>query len=552
MKLLSFFLNHNLVRLLRVAYLFFLVGLPLTLGTVYAVHNSDSAHWGFILGTALDFQAGRDLFTEVYVQYGIGLILTQTSLSGIIPITYTSIGVFVAVIYSCTLLLIYLSTALVTSRSIAILVSLIALLIHPYSIYPWPDYVAGFTLALAVYILVRAPRSNPGSSVIFGLLLFVVFLFRSTYLINIAAAGLLFAASGLIARRLRHRGIAISYTVFVVAVSSYLSILYVKGTLALWYTQAFGAASQSYGVGFRSALGLVRDIALPSFLEAAFFSFMLVFCASHIMLLLVNNARVNNAATSVGHRLPVMVFVSFLGITGFSQCTMVYEVFRLQNACGSLFVASAFWYHAVLPQVLPGRRYLQSHAILILSAVLLLTNIPAQLSGKKSSTYWPIVETSYLGNNLDNNLGNKVSYVTVSSVPALADHRLLPDAALYYTSLAGVICHQGGQVVNLTPDPLIPYLCGDSRNALSLPMFSDGLLRNISTPQLDRINRGDFRVGEVVVAEGIFNPEEQLLPSAIVPNPAVSFHMLGEWRRPLSFRWHPPTNIVALKVTAAP
>lgn len=546
MRLPSFYLKHNLTRPLRAAYLCLLAGLPLTLGTVYAVHNSDSPHWGFILGTTLDFQAGRDLFTEVYIQYGIGLILLQVSLSKIIPITYTSIGVFVALIYACTLLLIYLSLELVTARSIAILVSLIALLIHPYSIYPWPDYMAGFTLAITVYILLRSPKFNPGSYIVVGLLLFVCFLFRSTYLINIAASGLLFAAGGLVHRRLRHSGIALSYAVFIFAVSTYLTILYSKGTLALWYTQAFGAASQNYGVGLRSVLGLIKDLAIPNFLQAAFFSLMLVFCASHLLLLCVKDSKVNDATATVGHRLPVMVFVSLLGITGFSQCVMVYEVFRLQNACGPLFVASAFWYHTVLPKVLPAQRYLQSQAVLVLSAAILLTNVPAQIAGKKSTTYWPLLEPSYI-----QGIKGQAGYLTVSSVPALADHRLPPDAASHYSGLAGVICNQNGQVINLTLDPLIPYLCGDSRNALSLPMFAEGMLRNISPPELDRVSRGDFQEGEVVVAEGVFNPAEQLLPSGIVPNPTISFRMLGEWRRPQSIRWLAQGNVVVLKVTAA-
>ena len=511
------------------------VGVPLILGIVYAIHNTDTHHWWFILGTALDYHQGRSFFTEVYVQYGLGINYIIHFLGKFIPITYSNPGIFMSIIYSGTLLLIYLSMRQISSVAISSMISLLALLIHPYSIYPWPDYLAGFTLALAVYILVKYSKINYVVYFIIGALFFLSFLFRSTYIINIAATGGLFFICNIFNKRLFHPGIYCSYLVFLFCIGIYLSILYYQGNAAFWYAQAIGAAGKSYGVNSMSGLSLLKNIANPNMVETFIFSGLFLFCLIFVAFGVFVRSFIDVTSDSNGRVIPVIVFLSILGITGFVQCTMIFEVFRLQNACSPLFVSSAFWLHLLSSRYDFSMYNFQIRSLAAVLILMVVINFPAQLAGKWGSTYWPIIEPPFLS--------NWKKYVTISSIPIFTGHRLMPDVELYYSGLANKICEKSGQVVNLTRDPLIPYLCGYSKSALFLPMFSEKLIENISPSQLIRIRQGRFRKGELIVYEETSDKDQMLISIFKKTDSTVNLCKLGEWVRPKSIRWLTTTRV---------
>ena len=174
-------MNFKAARLLRNLYLAILVGTVATLGAVYAIHNTDPHHWGFVLGTTLDFIYGRELFTQVYVQYGVGIPLLFKAINFVWPITYTNIGFLTSAVYAATLGVIFLSIEKLSSTKYAVALTVIAFLFHPYAVFPWPDYYAGFFLALACYVLLPVSTTPTiRRDVLAGTLLFLAFFFRNT------------------------------------------------------------------------------------------------------------------------------------------------------------------------------------------------------------------------------------------------------------------------------------------------------------------------------------------------------------------------------------
>lgn len=531
-------------RHLRALFLFALFAVPVLLGVVYAIHNTDSHHWGFILGTALDYKQGKSLFSEVFIQYGVGQPILLALFSSVFSLTYTSIGIFGAVVYAATLLLLFLTLERLTSTRIAVLVSFIAFLIHPYSIYPWPDYLAGFALMLATFFLVRAPRFSLGTHTVIGLLLFAAFLFRNTYVVNILAAGFCFAVLGVVRRRFFHAGAMLSIAVFAGAVLAYLVFLHFQGNLSLWYAQNFGAATDSYKVGTDSIWRALSNIFLPDSLANLVFSLMLFICAYSILRLLFVKASDTSSDSPKEPSDGLMVFLSLLGAAGFAQVLMIYEVFRLQNACVPLFVASAYWLSRLLPQSESQASRLRADWLLVVVAAMLAVGFPSLLSGKRFSTWFPIIESPVSE--------TWSQYSPVPESPALRGHRFLPPVNSYYAGLSGALCARQAPIVNLTPDAVIPYLCGESRNALAVPMFSAQMLSRANPSQLTRLQRGEYGKGELIVAEVIRERGQDFRAPAVVPNSSVVFKALGVWERPALIRWMAPALVVVLEVQSAP
>src|SRR4029077_7827174 len=69
------------------------------LGTVYSIYNTDPFHWGFILGSALEFIHGKALFSEIYVQHGAGVPWLFKILGFVVPINNPTIGIITSVVY---------------------------------------------------------------------------------------------------------------------------------------------------------------------------------------------------------------------------------------------------------------------------------------------------------------------------------------------------------------------------------------------------------------------------------------------------------------------
>jgi hypothetical protein len=525
---------RNLAPYVWVGVLF---SISVALGTVYAIHNTDSHHWGFILGTVLDFSAGRSLFDQVFIQYGAGGPLFFKLVNAVWPLTYTNIGLITVAVYFGTLILLFLSAARLTNVSIAALVTTLAVLIHPYAIYPWGDYFAGFSLMAACFLLTRTGDAawRPFAA---GAFLFFAFLFRNTYLVNISVSLIVYLMLAAFFVRARHRGAVRASITFFAVTLLYFALLWLQDKTGLWFTQNFGAATSSYGVNPGGAgITLIYRLLFPEALWAGVFSALLVI-AAYFVLSVSFSKKTEDSGSALG------CFVALLGATGFAQGAMIYELFRVQNACVPLFLLLSILIHRLGAQ---GKEQVASllRWAVALVAVLFAIRIPAVLAGQPFSTWNPLIAKPF-----EEKWG---SYQKVDGIPILEGHRYQPDVLAYYQSLAKTICPLGRGVVNLTPDPLIPYLCGDRRNQLSIPQYSEDWLRRTSPAELDRVQSGRYQVNELVVADLVHQGGTNYVARFVESGPAtgVALKPIAAVPRPASIPWIGGPGVVVLEVVPA-
>jgi hypothetical protein len=475
----------------RWAGLVVLAAIPLVLGGVYSVHHTDSHHWGFVLGTALDFMAGRELFTEIFLQYGAGSPLLFRLLSFIsIPITYTTIGYVVSLFYAAGLVLLFLCLEHLHSTTLAWGMTLLVVLFHPWPVYPWADYFAGTCLLLACYLLLRGEWWR--EAVAWGgaaAALFLAFLFRNTYLLSFLAAGVVYGGLALALPKLRDRRIIRMLALLGGLIALYLSFLAWQGKLGLAYLQTTGQSGDVYGLNEGRTWFLLRELLVPRELPFLLFSLLALLNVALILRLLWRRGEWLMEGGQPG----LILWFALLGGAGFSQSLHLYELFRLQNACSPLFLGAVALLAGWMPWAESTRRLVLGYAwlpLLLFSAAL---RFPDLLVKPSPTMLWPVIERPYEAVRQMEAGGGQI--------PILAGHRFHPEVWRFYQEMADQLCDGKSRIVNLTFDPVLPYLCPGQVNVSSIPFHSPEHLRRLATPESMRILAGRFREGEVIVSQ---------------------------------------------------
>jgi hypothetical protein len=485
------------------------------LGTVYSIYNTDPFHWGFILGSALEFIHGKALFSEIYVQYGAGVPLLFKILGYVVPINYTTIGIITSVVYSVYFPILFACVERIGGRTHAIFITAIAFLVHPFATYPWPDYFAGMCMLLAVYFLLEGKHAGGDKRfAISGALLFLAFLFRNTYLAGIGSTIVVYALLALLVRSLRERSIFIVIGTFTGLSVAYLLFLLVQGNLGHWYVQDFGAGTHVYGIGAGSIPAMIEQVIVFDNLSALFVG-LLAINAYMIAFVLVkrNGIRDEARGTTPG----VMIFLCLLGCSGMSQVLHSFEIFRMQNSASPLYLGLAYFLNGGIPSnVLASQQRYVNVAFVVLIG-LLITAFPYVFTGsRRTSALWPMIEPP-------------IGAYSTTHIPLFDLHRFQPGEKKYYEDLHDHICDGKRKVVNLTRDSTIPYLCSALGNALSLPFYSDELLGRIDAREAQRVRTGGFKVDEAIVADSR-SPLAQ----------RSGLRLIGTVERPPSIRWMRP------------
>ena len=151
------------------------------LSSIYSEYYSDLHHWGFIAQNSLDYINGRSLFKEVFVHHGIGNFIIYDLINYFNKINFTSIGLITCIVYYLNLIILYLIIKKVLNSYAAIIAISLIFFVHPFILYPWPDYMAGLSLSIFFYLTLF----NRNLFLICGFFLFLSVIFRSTYIVNI-------------------------------------------------------------------------------------------------------------------------------------------------------------------------------------------------------------------------------------------------------------------------------------------------------------------------------------------------------------------------------
>ena len=498
-----------------------LSAVSVSLGTVYSVHNTDPHHWGVILSAALDFIRGKSLFTEIYIQYGAGQPILFKFLSYLVPINYTTIGIIASAVYAMNFPIIFASVKHIGNSTQAIVITAIAFLIHPFAIYPWPDYFAGLCISLSCYFLVAG---NPDGTIVRraipGALLFLAFMFRNTYLLNIGSASLAYVVLSSFSQRPRQQDVYWAIGVFAALLGAYLGFLSWQGNLGHWYSQDFGAATDQAGVGYGIGIGSVAKmisklIFVEDLLSAIFLGLLLVSCYM-ILLMLVRSDK--DRHPTGGAAPGVVIFLSLLGCAGAAQAIFHQDIFRLQNAGMALYLGLAFFSKEVIPDrahALVRRLVRLTFGVLI---VALAAKFPYVLTGTPhTSATWPIIALP---------VQSSFRSFAASDIPIFKFHRFQSAEQEYYEGLRRYICDGQREILNFTGDTTIPYLCPGQGSAVSLPIVGVQELRRINEREADRVHAGAFKANEVIVA---------VTPPSL--DAGIILKLVGTVERPKSIRW---------------
>ena len=506
-------------------YVAFLAGIAAILGITYSMYNTDMHHFGFIAGTALDYIQGRKLFTEIFIQYGIGQPLFFKFINYFISINYTIVGIITSFIYAINLIVIYLSVRKISAGTVALLVTTIAFLLHPYAIYPWPDYFAGLSLSLSCYVMLMAPEKEGKLcytlNTLSGILLFLACLFRNTYIVNITVAFLSYIFISTIYKRLKNNNLLIVFFIFSVLSIGYFIMLAVQGNLHHWFVQGIGAASSQYGVKTSSVQTLIQKVFLltnkgdyQSFIGQAVFSGLFVMTLYTICIIIFDHNKFNiiDPNSSMGG---LILFLGLLGLSGIVQSLQIYEIFRMQNASSPLYLVVGFFLTTQYYERNDTSLNINVKFALGLIIVALLTYFP------HGSRLFPIID------------GSAGSYAK-SEIPFFKGHQFQTQEQVYYNGLSRFICDGRKKIVNLTPDATIPYLCVGQENALNIPFYSELLLRATDEQQANRIVAGDFKMDEVIVTSS--------------PPPLKNLNWIGKVERPSSIRFFSAADVHVFQV----
>lgn len=493
----------------------FLLFLTAGFGFIYAVHNTDPHHWGFITSMILEYMRGGDLFTQIYVQYGAGQPILFAFLGKFLPVNYTTLGFFTSVLYAGTLLLMYLTMRRLAGGATAALLVTVAVLVHSYAIYPWPDYYAGFFLAAFCWLQTAELRESTNyRPLLAGAFLFLSFFFRNTYLLNLTAAAAAYLAAASVRRDLRSAAVLKSLGVFLLLVAAYLLVLVFLGDLHPWFMQTIGAGHTQYGVGAKAVLKLAKNIFLWDSPVTLVFC-----CLTYVALYVLWTCVRGKAGRDDDREAPALFFFTLLGLCGFVQAADHYEMFRLQNSSYPLYLVMAVF----CKRTEAGFAELRPVGKLFLIAALI------SLAAK-----YPHASALFRANEYS------LSTYAPSTIPYYRWHRFRKEEEVYYEGLAKLLCDGKSPIVNLTRDASIPYLCEGQRNALVLPFYSEIMLPQLSPERWDRIGKGDFDDGELVVSDGV-------LP----PNPAVTLREVGWVMRTKKIRFLAPAKVSVYVVKRA-
>jgi hypothetical protein len=153
------------------------------------LHIYDGHHHGFIYSNAIDLVNGRIPYKEIFIQYGLlGTFLNSVILK-IFGLNILYINIFHLILYSVSILLVFLIITKITSSKYGFFSILILLLNHPVPWLPWPNYLSFFFILLGIFFLLSKVKFNNYSS---GVFFSMACLARQDYLFGILIGLFLF------------------------------------------------------------------------------------------------------------------------------------------------------------------------------------------------------------------------------------------------------------------------------------------------------------------------------------------------------------------------
>jgi len=490
--------------------------------------RTDSHHWGLMLSQAIDLHEGRIPYEDFIILYGYFTTLVQSLWGSVFGFSFLSFGTLTAIVYSGLLSRVYLVIKHLSEPWVATLFLAVAFILHPFPVYPWADYYAGYFLSYAIFFLFTKDSGAPVRLIIAGLLLGLAVWSRYTY--AIAVVPFLFAV--LIATRYSLRLWMVLFLSFVTTNLLFLALF--KFGYGINLLDALGiykevAESTSGVTGDWFTLHRIKHILSFSRAEDAFFIY-LWFATFPLFLEAVKNRRLSKI------ELGTYITLSILGLVNLIHAMRIFEYFRMINSSVSLAIVS-FWMIGNATRILIDQQnatdsrpmtfvwFFRKLPLLLFIPLLFLAFLSIRILWNfplntyitvQNSEFWAkarsarsVGERGKLTNEHNSEIWKntrgfreltygKVGHVYFSNTNMLA----------FYRRLSLEICGRA-RIVNLTTDNIVGQICDHPRN-VRMSVFNDYSLAALDRLEYQRIFiRGEFSDDDVLITQG--NPYKGLL-----------------------------------------
>jgi hypothetical protein len=343
---------------------------------VEGVSNFDFHHPGLMFSPAIDLKHGLKPFKEVAILYGYLTTYFQSLSFYVFGENLLSIWILTGIFYACSLGLFYRIFQSVMSPKLSFLTVLLIFLVHPYSVYPWPNYYSCAFNLLAILLLARtffdrSPAISPSHTLsrrdrifsgLAGVAMALAILCRYSAIVSICLPPVVFFVAEFcwsekaLRNRLFRQGLLIllgaltafllfaAYCLYAGVGNDFLTQYQIVSEV--WqshFSTILGYRSGSVGVLFLgSLLKNIYTFAFQENLRLSIFSvnflLMVVFSSCYIFLKMVNLDRTfkqdnsgSNQFLKLNNFDRLAFFLGLSSIFSYANSIHIYESFRLAN-----------------------------------------------------------------------------------------------------------------------------------------------------------------------------------------------------------------------------
>jgi hypothetical protein len=373
---------------------------------IESIVNNDNMHWGWAYIEALDLKRGAIPHAEVLIFYGYIQTLIHSLALSLFGERLISVGIITGLFYSLTLFLSYCVFLRVLKKNLAFIAVLFIFLIHPYIIYPFPNYIA-YTFQLLALIFFLRYQENHYNGLGAGFFLCLSVLSRYSSVIAILPPFILllcwdfFTVQGA-KKNIIKKIMAVSCG-FVIPLILFFTYLFINSALDDFFYQnkmlinIMGKVSDIDT--FLNFLASILQI-VPSYasdLRGKLFTLILIICFFVFIreIIRIKSDKSGLYAYDSYDLLAICLVTAF----GYLNSVHVYETFRLVNGASlgvglSVFVFYDFFYKALRPL---------KYIMIICSILLFLYLSSTLLFNVTSSSYYPWRTDLLLHNGVRNN-----------------------------------------------------------------------------------------------------------------------------------------------------
>lgn len=315
----------------------------IAMGAANSALRTDSHHWGLMLSNALDLDAGRIPYRDFIIQYGYFTTLAQSLWGNLFGFSFLSFGILTAIVYCGLLYQVYAVIRHLSAPWVAGLFLAVAFVLHPFPIYPWSDYYAGFFLSCGIALLFTRDDATRVRLIVAGVFLGLAVWSRYTYAVAIVP----FLIAVLITGRYSMRGWMALLLSFVATNLLFVAVLqYGYGINLIDALAVYRSIAEGHGTAWLSQDRIENLVAITR-VEDGFFACLWI-ATFPLFLQAVRTERLSRREIGAYAALSVLGWINLI------HAIRIFEYFRVVNASFALAIVS-YWMIGAAVRAMQGQ-----------------------------------------------------------------------------------------------------------------------------------------------------------------------------------------------------